>query len=152
MRKNACGILVAWAVVLALIPGCNRHQVVLIYSLDRSQCISVFTQDTCRYIVNGEHESVPDSGYVKLDIRNVTYPDCIHVCWRNADHVWEVIVDGSRIVESRLDTSQFELSTSLPRDARGIPTEIRFRQPGCAIFSYYNMRLSPNQGAIVEIR
>jgi hypothetical protein len=130
----------------------GKPQVVIIHSLDRSQCVSVITQDTCRYIVNGEHESVPDSGYAKLDIRNVSYTDCIHICWRNADHEWEVIVDGSRIIVSRLDSSRYKLSTSLPRDERGIPTEIRFRQPGCAIFSYYGMKLSPNQGAIVEIR
>jgi len=59
----------------------------------------------------------------------------------------------SEILESKLDTSRFSFSTALPTDDRGIPTEQKFRKERCAVFSFYSMKLSPdNKGAIVEIK
>ena len=59
--------------------------------------------------------------------------------------------EQSEVVHSKLDTGRFKFNTSLPVDDRGIPTEKKFRQEKCAIFSYYLMRLTPDTGAIVDI-
>ena len=137
--------------LLLLVLGCNRKQIIHFYSLDRSQCITVINQDKFRYIIDGEYNSIPNSDYVKLNIQNVSpLGDGIHICWKNDNYYWEVVVHESKIVESKLDTLKYNFSTSLPLDKRGIPTEKKFRQNGCAIFSFYNMGLSPDKGAIVE--
>jgi len=152
MRKNACRIHLVLALVLVLFPGCNRYRVVLIYSPDRSQCISVITHDTCRYVVNGEYESVPDSGYVKLEFKKVPYMDCIYFRWRNEHHEWEAAFERSRVVESRLDTSRYKFLASLPRDSRGFPTVRQFFESQGGVLLFDGGKLIPEQSAIVEIR
>ncbi|MGF1638726.1 MAG: hypothetical protein ACFCUU_16750 [Cyclobacteriaceae bacterium] len=74
-----------------------------------------------------------------------------HICWENEQYEWEVIVDKAIIVDSQLDASKFKFSNEIPTDERGIPSEIKFRQNGCAVYSFYLMKLSPDKGAIVEI-
>lgn len=140
--------------LLLLVLGCNRKQIIHFYSLDRSQCITVITKGEYRYIINGEHYSVPDSNYVKLKIQNVSPEEYggFRICWKNSIYSWDVVADKTEIVESTLDTLKYNFSTKLPVDKRGIPTEIKFRQPDCAVFSFYLMRLIPNQGTIVKIR
>ena len=132
--------------------GCNRHEVVHIYSPDRSQCISVITQDTLRFIVNGEHETVPDSGYVKLEFKKVPFADCIYFCWRDADHEWAAMIDRSTVIESKLDASKHEFVTAAPLDSCGMPTIGRFRRPLCGLYIFDSETIIPDHYAIVKIR
>jgi hypothetical protein len=137
--------------LIFLFIGCNRRKVIYFYSLDKSQCITVINENNIRFIIDGKHKKVPKDNFIKLDTQFIDYlGDCFHVCWKNEQYEWDVVVDKSKIIESKLDTSRFHFSTSLPTDARGIPTELKFRQEGCAVFSFYSMELSPNKGAIVE--
>jgi hypothetical protein len=60
------------------------------------------------------------------------------------------VVPESKIVESKLDTLKYSITTTLPVDERGIPTAIKFRGDGCAVFDFHRMELLPDRGAIVE--
>jgi hypothetical protein len=129
---------------------CNKMKSLYIYSLDKTQCITIFNCDTFRYIANGKQKRISSSNYIKLDIRNIDpLGDALHVCWKTGGK-WDIVVHNSIIIESKLDTSMFNFKTTLPLDDQGIPTEKKFRQKNCAIFDFYRMRLSPNEGAIIE--
>lgn len=139
--------------LLSFLVGCGRKERIYIYTPDKAQCITVFDNDEIRYIVNGKHEKIPDTNYIKLDVTKVpTLGDGIWICWKNQKYNWDVVVDKSIILESKIDTSKYRFKTKLPVDERGIPTEIKFRADNCAIFDFYSMNLSPNKGAIIEIK
>lgn len=144
--------LFAALLVLHAMYSCQQKQVIHLFSKDKAQCITVIDTGGFRYIVDGEQNRVPVKNFVKLDVGNVDpLGDAIHVCWENDKYEWDVAVDKSKIIESRLDSVRFRVNTSLPQDDRGIPTEIKFRANGCMVFSYYLMKLSPENGGIVEI-
>lgn len=139
--------------LLSLLAGCGRKEQIHIYTPDKKQCITVFNRDNIRYIVDGKHKKIPDTNYIKLDISKVpSLGDGIWICWENSKYKWDVVVDKSIILESKIDTSKYRFNTKLPVDERGIPTEIKFRADNCAIFDFYSMNLSPNKGAIIEIK
>ncbi|MEL6192861.1 MAG: hypothetical protein AAFR66_12460 [Bacteroidota bacterium] len=106
-----------------------------------------------RYVVNGRVSHYPpDSNYVKLDASRLPYlGECIWVCWDENGLDWEVAVAKTSILENKLDTTRFRVNTSLPVGSLGIPTEKKYRKENCAIFSFYDKALSPDErGAIVE--
>lgn len=141
-------IVIFW-MVLSL-SGCNTTKVLYIYSPDKTQCITVFNNDSLRYIVNGKHKKIPDSEYIKLDMQNIDQlGDQLYICWKEK-YLWDVTINKSEVLEQKLDTSKFHFNTRLPLDEHGIPTEKRFRGEHCAIFDFYSMKLSPDKGAIVE--
>tara|TARA_R110002096_G_scaffold400465_1_gene597081 strand:- start:1205 stop:1609 length:405 start_codon:yes stop_codon:yes gene_type:complete len=132
--------------------SCEQSEVVHFTSLDKTQQLTVIDRGDFRYLIDGHHSSVPKSNFIKLSVEKIDpVSDCIHICWKNERYDWEVVIDKSVEVESKLDTGRFKFNTSLPVDDRGIPTEKKFRQEKCAIFSYYLMRLTPDTGAIVDI-
>ncbi len=133
--------------------SCGRNRTLYFYSLDKSQCITVFDRDTLRYVIDGKHNSVPETNYILLRTDKIPeLGNSFHVCWDNGQYEWEVVVHKAIIVENRLDTTRFNFNAWLPEDDRGIPTEKKFRTENCAVFDFYNMKLSPDQGAIVEIK
>lgn len=139
--------------LLFFLTGCDRKERIYIYTLDKMQCITVFNRDDIRYIVDGKHERIPDTNYIKLDVSKVpALGNGIWICWENQKYKWDIVVDKSIILESKVDTSKYRFNTRLPVDERGIPTEIKFRADNCAIFDFYSMKLSPNKGAIIEIK
>ncbi len=152
-RKFRIRSIVKFSFLLSvLIIGCERKQLIHFYSIDRSQCITVIDVGDYRYVIDGKHKRIPEYNFIKLEMRNIDRVlDGVHICWENKEYTWEVVIDKSIVVESKLDTSKFTFNTSLPLDDRGIPTERKFRSENCAVFSYELMRLSPDQGAIVEI-
>jgi len=125
--------------------------VIHFYSLDKTQCITIITEDTIRYVIDGDYRTLPDTNYIKLDISGITkLGDGVYMCWKNDLYEWEVVIDKSKIIESRLDTNNFSFKTQLPVDDRNIPTEKKFRGENCAIYNYYLKKLSPDKGAIVK--
>jgi len=135
---------------LLLLIGCNRMKTIHIYTPDKTECVTIFNSDETRYIANGKHDRVPDTNFIKLDIRDIDpLGDALHICW-NGRYKWDIVVHNSKVIESKLDTSRFNFNTTLPLDDRGILTEKEFRKKGCAVFDFYRMRLSPNKGAVVE--
>jgi len=139
--------------LMATVIGCGEKRIIYLYPEDKSQCITVIDQGQFRYIVDGKFNSIPESNYIKLDVQKIDpLRDNIHVCWKNDHYEWDVVVDQSKVIESKLDPTRFNFSESLPEDDRGIPSEIKFRIPNCMVFSYYLMRLSPKSGGFVEIQ
>ena len=148
IQKISCIILFMITVI-----GCGEKRIIYLYPEDRSQCITVIDRGGFRYVVDGKFNSIPESNYIKLDVQNIDpLRHSIHVCWKNDLYEWDVVVDQSKVIESKLDPTRFNFNRSLPEDDRGIPTEIKFRMPNCMIFSYYLMRLSPESGGLVEIQ
>ena len=133
--------------------GCGHDRVIYFYSLDKSQCITIINEYDTRYIINGKHDNVPEDNYVKLHIKDMySIGDNFYVCWKNEKYEWDVLVDNSLILESKLDTTRFNFNTELPKDDRGIPTPIKFSKEKCATYLFYLRELSPDRGAIVEYK
>ncbi len=140
-------------ILLIVLTSCSENETLHFYSLDKSQCITVIDQDGFKYVINGKKSSIPSTNFVKLDLSRIDPVGlCFHVCWNTQKYDWEAIIDQARVIESRLDSSKFSFKNSLPKDNRGIPTEAKFRKDGCAVFSFDMMKLSPNKGAVVEIK
>lgn len=131
--------------------SCSKREILHFYPIDKTQCITIITEGSSRFVIDGEYKVLPDTNYIKLDISEITeLVDGVHMCWRKEQYEWEVVIDKSIIVQSRLDTNRFNFSTELPLNDRSIPTEKKFRGENCAIYNYYLKKLSPNKGAIVK--
>lgn len=139
--------------IMFFLTGCGKKRIIYFYPSDKSQCITLIDENDIRYIIDGKHRKLPEENYIQLDTHKIDpLADAFHVCWKNEQYEWDVVVHNSRIIESKLDTSRFNFSTALQTDDRGIPNELKFRKEGCAVFSFYLMSLSPDKGAIVEIQ
>lgn len=161
--KKRCMLILAAYLMLFLF-GCT--ETIHFYPPDKSQCITVITEnwthirDTidgkhdrrARYIIAGKHLEVPEENFVKLDIDSGDrYRAGFYICWKSEQYEWEAVVHNAVVIESTLDTTRFNFSTSLPKDDRGIPTAIKFAKEGCAVFDFGSKRFSPDRGrAIVE--
>lgn len=136
-----------------LVSGCGNKSVIYFYSLDKSQCITVISEYNQRYVIDGKHNHVPDTNFVKLHIKPINSMwNGFYVCWKSEKYKWDVIVPYSEILESKLDTALFNFNTKLPKDERGIPTEIKFSGSNCAIYDFELKRLTPDKGAIVKYK
>ncbi len=132
--------------------GCDRKDVFYIHSKVSENTISVITDGDIRYIVNGKHEVVPKRGYVKLNVKDIDpLGDAIQVCWNENGYTWKVINNKSKILEVKLDSSKFYFSNRLPRDARGIPTQISYVKHNCAVFDFLRRDLIFKEGGTLEM-
>ncbi len=130
--------------------GCGKMKRIYIYNPDKSQCITVFSNDEIRYIVDGKNKDTPDTNYIKLDISSIPpLGDALYICWKG-DSSWDMVIPKSKIIECKIDTAKFKFNSALPVDNRGIPTPKKYRGDGCATFDFYTMKLIPNRGAIIE--
>ena len=137
--------------IVIFVTSCGKPQTLHIYSLDKSQIITVINEGDFRYIIDGKHNTLPNSNFIKLDIQDIDpLGDGLHVCWKDENYDWQLVVHGSKVLNSTIDTIRFNFKTSLPLKDGKIPTELKFRQDNCAIFDFHRMRLSPDKGAIVE--
>ncbi len=149
-KKNEI-IMVFLLSILAI--GCKNKSVIYFYSLDKSQCITVISEYDQRYIIDGKHDILPDTNYVKLHVKDRnSATDDFHICWNNEIFEWDAVVRNTEILKSKLDTTKFNFNNKLPKDERGTPTEIKFREGKCAVYSFYSGELSPERGAIVEYK
>jgi hypothetical protein len=131
--------------------GCTRYpKRMYIYTPNKDQCVTVFNLEDYRYLCVGEVKRIPESNYIKLDVSKRTdLSDGIYILWKN--NGWDVVVIKSRLLESKLDTTRYKFSNKLPIDDKGFSTEEKFRQDSAAIFDYYLMRLTPQNGfALIE--
>ncbi len=131
--------------------GCTRYpKRMYIYTPNKNQCITVFNLEDYRYLCVGEVKRIPESNYIKLDVSRIDeIGDGIHILWKK--NGWDVVVRYSILIESTLDTTCYKFSNKLPIDDKGFSTEEKFRQDSAAIFDYYLMQLSPQNGfAVIE--
>lgn len=139
-------------IMLTIFSSCIKESRLHVFSPDRAKCLTIITVGNIRYVIDGKHKSVPDSNFVKLDIGSVYKDgDALNVCWNIEGYDWEVTINKARIIENKLNSSQFKFNIELDRDERGIPTEARFRGKDCATILINKKVLSPdNSGAIIE--
>ncbi|MBO6879967.1 hypothetical protein [Winogradskyella sp.] len=112
----------------------GRNEVVYLYSKDKSQVVSVFSNydKDVRFIVDGKFDYKPDSKYYKIDISNVTeLGDEIGVCWRINGNEWEIVNDNARIIEVKIDSTRYIFKENWNQDERGIPNAKYYRMKNC---------------------
>lgn len=112
-----------------------------IYSENKKQCVTVITQGKTRYIINGEHNSIPETDYIKIDISEITpLGDQIGVCWKNENYDWEIVNDKSKVLESKLDTMKYKFNMSWEKDSFGIPNTKKYVKSNCGTIGLLNMK------------
>ena len=159
--SNKGNKLVPMVCLAVFLFGCT--ETIYFYPPDESQCITVITENWTRlrgkpgrfrYIIAGKHHNVPEENFVKLAINSGDrYRDALYICWTNDQYEWEAVVHNGIVIESKLDTTRFNFSTSLPNDDRGIPAAKNFAKETCDVFSFDLQRLLPEEGGtIVEFK
>ncbi len=64
-----------------------------------------------------------------------------------------MVIDKSKVIENRLDTTKYRFAENWPQDSLGIPTPKYYRQEGCATFDYYLMKLTSGEDeTILEMK
>ena len=88
----------------------NMSSVIKISSND-NQVITIITKDTVRYIIDGDLDYIPDTGYVKLNTSQISFDyDSFFGCFEEGKYQWQLINPHSQILEIKLDTSKYEVS------------------------------------------
>lgn len=139
--------------IIILASGFKRHHI-YVCDPEESQCITVIDPafQEIRYIIDGKHDSVPDSNYIKLKVFIGEIPsDVVYICWKNDSYEWEVLVRGAKVIENRLDQDRYLFRNVLEKDERGVPTA----DPDAgrrAYFDYLQGELLHNDGQIDRAR
>lgn len=151
-KKNIMILIVFFAIFFI---GCKNKSTIYFYSYDRSQCITVISEYDYRYFIDGKHNQIPDTNYIKLRLQNRNSMfDNLYLCWSNEKYEWDAVNEYSTILESKLDTSRFNFNTELPKDERGIPTALKFGDKRCATYMFSLKKIIPDgdRGAIIEYK
>lgn len=125
--------LICLSLLIIGLNSCNsKNDHFVLSPKDRTQSITIITEGETRFIIDGEHNAVPEGNFVKLDISNIDpIGDEIGVCWNKGKYEWEVVNHGSRILENKLDTTRFRFNNSWETDKRGIPNATKYHQEMC---------------------
>jgi len=123
-----------------------------IYSADKKQCVTIVTNGSTRYIINGKSNSIPKTDFVKLDVSGIDkLGDGIGICWKNEKYEWQISNDKSVILENKLDTTKYKFKTSWEKDERGIPNTKKYLKPNCGTLDLLRMESFPeNEYLILE--
>lgn len=138
---------------LILILGCkkqNHH----FYSPDRTKCFSILTEGDIRYFIDGEHDNVPDSNYVKISLSEIDrhVADQTVGCWGRDGFEWILVMDNVVVLENKLDIKKFSFKNKFPRDSSGFPTLKDYNSgiPKCFSISYEYAQLINVEGSIIK--
>ena len=125
-----------------------------LYSSDKTQVISVISDynKNKRFVINGKYKSIPENGYIELDISEVPkIGDELGVCWNINGHKWEMVSDNSKIVKIKLDTTKYIFRENWFKDKDGAPTPTYYRQNNCFTVGVSNYsKHKPSDNGIVE--
>lgn len=128
-------ILTVSIVLILIVSSCNsnsKNDHFVLSPKDKSQSITIMTAGDIRYIVDGNHDSLPDTNYIKINISKIDpIGDEIGVCWNKGKYRWEVVNHQSDILENKLDTAKYKFNTSWELDNRGIPNAAKYRRDNC---------------------
>ncbi|MAO63625.1 MAG: hypothetical protein CL666_01360 [Balneola sp.] len=143
-RKNRVFGRGTLLVLMFTLISCSHRKyerTVYIVSPDRTHSITIITNDSIRYIIDGEHENTPDSNYVKLNVGNApSIDEDILICWDIEGYEWKLVHQALDIIENKLDTLSFYYDAELEKDERGIPTAKNYRGDNCTTVTlYYNL-------------
>ena len=118
---------------ILFLTSCGNNHSYTLQSDDKKQNITIISQGDIRYIINGDHDKIPDTNYLKVDVSKTEmrgYDEMVG-CWQSIDYEWFIINDEVIILENKLDTERFKFGTTFPEDEDGIPTIIDFNKPTC---------------------
>ena len=122
-----------------------------IYSSDKTQCVTIITKSETRYIINGKHDFIPETNFIKIDISDIDpIGDEIGVCWKKNKYEWEIVNHQAKVIENRLDTTKFKFNTNWENDERGIPNCLKYHQTNCGTLGISGMKIYKNKGMILE--
>lgn len=131
--------------------NCNsnsRSSRFYLYNKDKTQVITIFTDYSKneRVIALGKLDKVPQSGYVKLNISDITESaDEIGICWFIENGGWQLVNDKSKIITVKLDTTKYKIKTNWSLDENAVPTPKYYRKTNCYTVGLLgNPRLHPN--------
>ncbi|WP_289062617.1 hypothetical protein [uncultured Zobellia sp.] len=131
-------IVVFFYVILPTPPNRTNFK---LFSSDKNRCVSIITMGDTRYIINGNHSTVPKSDYIKLDISSISsLGDEIGVCWNNGKYQWEIVNDKAKIIDIQLDTLIYRFHTNWEEDEHGIPNSKKYHKPNCGTIGLLNMK------------
>jgi len=151
--KNKLIIFFLIGIVTFLYSSCDttdRNHFKL-YSIDKKQCVTIITKMDTRYIINGNHDSVPISDYVKIDISEIDpIGDEIGVCWNNGNYDWEIVNHQSKVIVNKLDTLKYKFNINWELDERRIPNCLKYHQSNCGTIGLSHMKIYKNKGIILE--
>lgn len=123
---------------LVLFSSCTndkwRH--VEILSLSNDQSITVITIGSARFIMDGKHEQVPESGYAHFDISTVDpIGDEIGICWNKDGYKWKFMSEYATFISSSLDSSMFFVQREMRKDSFGIPEIHEYFESDCVLLA-----------------
>lgn len=123
-----------------------------IYSLDKKKCITIITEGDIRYIINGCVEDVPDTNYVKINLKNIDREvgDEIVGLWKVNSKGWIVMNDDAVILANKLDSSNYIFKDKFPVDKNGIPNLDKFRGQNSFDLGYFYRKIQTTRGATAK--
>src|SRR6478672_1292498 len=122
MKQKKC-ILLTIFILTTTAFGCssNQYKTVLLYSKDKSQVVTIFSdyENKTRIIAEGKKNQKPNDNYAILDISNITDENAeLGICWKI--NGWELVNDGTTITENNLDANKYIIRTEWFKDEREI--------------------------------
>ncbi len=141
--------------IIIITLSCNHRRFerkTYIANQDKSEIITVINRDSLVYLIVGEHNSIPDTNYVVVNIGSYIPDQDISVCLEVENYEWRMILEYSDLIESKLDTSLYFYQPKLEEDERGIPHMGYFGVNNCPeVTLYYNLgvRLGFEDGYLI---
>ncbi len=131
---------------------CSSKSTVHVFSPNKKQCITIITKNHVRYIIDGEHKTIPSKDFVKysLDSIDLEVADQIVGHWKNSDYEWKVVTDNAIIIENKLDSTKFKFIDNFPIDKDGIPTLINYTDKNSFSIDFDNGTIISYRGLLVE--
>jgi len=115
--------------------------------------ISVFKHGNTGVVIAGYHYDIPDTNYVKIKHRyGINLNETLHVCWEIDRYTWKMVIDGTEIIENRLDTLSFQFKNQYEKDERDIPNIRAFVGNHCAAIIYLGPKIIPEDIADIEAK
>lgn len=147
--------LLLFAVVLFSSCTNDKWRHVEILSLSNDQSITVITIGSARFIMDGKHEQVPESGYAHFDISTVDpIGDEIGICWNKDGYKWKFMSEYATFISSSLDSSMFFVQKEIRKDSLGSPEIREYFERGCVLIAIRenSMRSSEAENTVVMYR
>ena len=138
--------------ICTIFGSCTGNKTYHFYSPKNDKCITIINEKKYRYIIDGYHDDIPDSNYVKVNLEGIDREvgDEIVGCWNKNNLKWLIVMNGVTVVKDKLDKNNFKFECNFPRDETGIPTLIDFdrRKIGCFSISFDYGKLRTAIGSI----
>jgi hypothetical protein len=114
--------------------GCYTKNVI-IYSLDKTQKIKVFS-DVSEIKISvydfSDRKHFNEIGHVVFDTRKVDYlSQALFVCWKNDGYNMSILCPKSTIDKNNLDSALYKISTAHVVDEKGLPLIKKYHSKGC---------------------